>query len=403
MVLKLIKAFPDALMYQNQFGGTPASIAICDGNSSVETDDLILALLNANPRVAKIPNKHGYYLLHYIGRNTKIKSSTIDFLISLHPEALYERNIYGATPIFLAMYWDAPMETIRNLLEAAPSAVSIRDERGLCTISSAWNLFVRKTKVDAENKTNRVLGNREMMQRAELPFDLEGEVGSWWEKMELLLKASYHNTIAKLPEQKQWKILHATVGGNSPPNLIRFATKLYRNQLFLKDEDGRLPLHIAARNEIYVSQSFEPKHKGVPMLALLAHINRNAVTDKDNDGRIPLHIALEAGKTWGDGISQMIQHIPQILRERDPITNLYPFMLSAIAFEQSSELNQKCNKIAQGQFKQKDWRMMTVHERYHQIERIMEQSDSDKFNTVSVCKLIFYEEAFEKFGIHVLL
>ena len=98
--------------------------------------------------------------------------------------------------------------------------------------------------------------NRQIMTEAESPFDLEGEVESWWDKMELLLRAAYHDTVWELPRSQLWRILHAAAGVNCPPNLVRFTLKLYRNQIFLKDNEQRLPVHIAAGAPVHTYQPF---------------------------------------------------------------------------------------------------------------------------------------------------
>ena len=387
-LLLMIKCFADSLLCRNKHGNTPLSIAIASDalhDDSSGSDDVIMALIIANDKVAKIPNKDGFYPLHYVGRNANISIDAVKKLISLCPEALYKRNIYGATPIFLAVYWDAHIDIMRALLEAAPDAATIRDERGLCSISSAWNLFVRRTRCEdkeVQNQANRVLGNREIMARAETPFDLEGEVEVWWGKMELLLKASYHQSVSGLVPPRVWRTLHAVVGVNSPPNLARFAIKLYRNHVFLKDEEGRLPLHIAARNPIYVPQLFEPHKNNMPILVVLAHINPNGVKEKDNQGRIALHIALEAGKTWTEGISDLLHYSPQIIRERDSLSKLYPFMLAAVNFIPSSILHSRCECVAKSKVKSKDWRKTSQREKKVQIKEIMEKNELDRFNTI---------------------
>ena len=216
----LINQFPDALLCRNRFGGTPLIIAIAsDASYSTffQPDDVLMTLMKANPAASEIPDVHGNYALHYVGRNTKINLDAVESLISYYPTALWKQNAYGATPIFLAVYWDAPLELMTTLLKASPQVVTVKDERGLDAISSAWNLFVRKTRVDNEknsNKktTNKGMGNREIMIKAETPFDLKGDVLTWWDKMELLLKSSHSKYFSELPEPRVWRILHAALG-----------------------------------------------------------------------------------------------------------------------------------------------------------------------------------------------
>jgi hypothetical protein len=46
-------------------------------------------------------------------------------------------------------------------------------------------------------------------------------------------------------------------------------------------------------------------------------------------GRYALIHAVESGTCWNGGIRKLVQEYPQVLRYRDPKTQLYPFLLGA--------------------------------------------------------------------------
>jgi hypothetical protein len=50
----------------------------------------------------------------------------------------------------------------------------------------------------------------------------------------------------------------------------------------------------------------------------------------DASGRLPIYIALESGITWDEGIQALFALEPKVIRNRDCVTSLYPFMLGAV-------------------------------------------------------------------------
>jgi hypothetical protein len=65
----------------------------------------------------------------------------------------------------------------------------------------------------------------------------------------------------------------------------------------------------------------------------------------DPSGRLPLHIAIEAGKTWSDGIEALIHAFPQSICITDRSTKLYPYQLSATKATQSELSMNDCFEL----------------------------------------------------------
>lgn len=93
------------------------------------------------------------------------------------------------------------------------------------------------------------------------------------------------------------------------------------------DENGWLPLHVAAAN---------PNNDKKRMI-IKALVGRYplAVMMKDARRRLPIHLALEQGALWVDGVSMLVEIQPSALSIRDGTKGLLPFMVAAA--------NKRCN------------------------------------------------------------
>jgi len=388
VVKMLIEHCPSALLSRNKFGNTPLQVAMeseaLDDTSPDIRVELLKILIAVGPEAASIRNESGSFPLHFSWRDPTPGRSITQILLEHYPEAAQMKNAYGATPLFMAINWDAPIDLLDVLLLACPSAVTVKDKRGICSISSAWNLFVHEVRVkDAKNallEKERVKNNRRALKMASTHLDLTGNAEDWWEKIQLLLKAAYHNSVDDpLPGNKKWRVLHATAGSDCPSELLRLVLKLCRVQLFIKDEDNRLPLHIAAAAPLYIKQPFE-SHSD-PVICKLASTFPDGALEVDKEGRLPLHIALDHHKTWNDGVSRLLQLHPQTARVCDPKTRLYPFMLAAIG-DSESKIREECSRIAKATFKSVVWKKIHSSRKDIEIQKVIAKNDIDKITTI---------------------
>ena len=82
----------------------------------------------AYTKAVAITNSHESYPLHYAWKNRTSNLDIVRLLLKLHPKAVSLQNDDG---IFMAVNWDVSMKVIEVLLDACPSAVKIKDERGI--------------------------------------------------------------------------------------------------------------------------------------------------------------------------------------------------------------------------------------------------------------------------------
>lgn len=182
--------------------------------------------------------------------------------------------------------------------------------------------------------------------------------------------------------KKKFRVVHASVGligYGCPPELIRLAISIHPHQVTEMDEDGNLPLHIAATAASYlstahatvsdtddfptsimaaaavaaqetgddqsvlsdaalsffssatVSYTTNPFDKVIKML--LEHYPAAAHTPHGRVGKLPLVMAIESSRrTWNDGIRTLLNAYPPALHSKKLIDpSLYPRVLSKLA------------------------------------------------------------------------
>ena len=316
---------------QDEYGNTALLSAIeayAAVNEKAEADlrlPLINAVLDLNKDAVAIPNKQQSYPLHFAAKGHH--DHLIESLLFHCPSAVKKKNCFGVTPIFLAVYWRAPFDSLKMLLAADPEGATVRSESiGDDPISLVYHSLIYPS---SEDDFERVKNQRVLMNKAnslkKLPMDIRVE----WVMLELLAKAAYHkSSFLDLPDAS-WRPLHALCALDVPPELVRFACRFHRGDLYDKDEEGRLPIHICASSPTYVKHPSkrEAKHS---LMRYLLHEDSAVAKIFDKSGRLPIHFACKNGKTWSKGgLKHLVEAHPSSLRIPDGVTGMLPFMLAA--------------------------------------------------------------------------
>jgi ankyrin repeat protein len=169
--------------------------------------------------------------------------------------------------------------------------------------------------------------------------DLEDDVGdNFWEKLTLLTKAYYHRSIEDvLPSGKVWRLLHACAGIDFfPPNLLKLLTAAFPDDVIEEDEDGNLPIHVAAlgdfpsihmtsTDEDYSGDFVANGGTAASTIAILLEANPASARCRNRQGKSPLQLAIESGRDWDDGIGALLAAIG----DKDKETGLDLFLLAA--------------------------------------------------------------------------
>jgi ankyrin repeat protein len=185
---------------------------------------------------------------------------------------------------------------------------------------------------------------------------------------------SDRDSIACPVKNRRFLIVHSSVGligYGCPPEMIRLAISIHPNQVREMDEEGNLPLHIAAKalsflaygpitpsamaaaaaatardhaddasllsdamsffSSSTVAQTTNPFDKVIKIL--LQHYPEAAQTPNGMSGQLPLVLAIEAGhRTWDDGIRTLLNAYPPAMHNKKVIElQLYPNLLALVA------------------------------------------------------------------------
>jgi hypothetical protein len=119
---------------------------------------------------------------------------------------------------------------------------------------------------------------------------------------------------------------------------MELATKGNSHLLWEPDEDGNLPLHIAAANRKFT----DDKRERFNSVAYLVSEYPQAAGVRNNKGDLPLHLAVRSGKTWEKGVESIYLAYPGAVLERDPVFGLYAFKVAAVVGEGSAESVTTC-------------------------------------------------------------
>ena len=162
--------------------------------------------------------------------------------------------------------------------------------------------------------------------------------------------------------ERRFRIVHASVGLTGygcPPELIRLGISIHPDQVREMDEDGNLPLHIAAVASSYITDSHtadaptssfpsdeDSSVSDMSFLSsatcctnafdkviriLLNHYPAAARIPHGRTGRLPLMMAIEGRRrTWEDGIKTLLDAFPSALESRRIPIHMYPAILALI-------------------------------------------------------------------------
>lgn len=351
--LTRIASHPEEAASVGMQGRSPLHVA-CDHDAPAV---VVQALLQAYPEASRLVGTSNMNPLHITCSSQHASVQVVQVLLEGGLEIQSSmRDVDGDTPLHAACRCGAPIEVLEVLLLANPSAVHERDYEGLTPLLRLWvRYFV-------------ILGN-DVIDAVQGRDDLKGELGEAWNKTELLLRAAYHGSLqastAVRGEAPTWttagvrntvfRAVHAASAVDCPRQVVKIATKVYPAQLDEVDEEGRIPLTIAAvtpawkmrdlSDEGYIledrihgdesqyddmdnAEQVGPNQLYPSVIEILVTAAPETAQFRDADGRIPLQLAISHGKKWTTGVRALLEAYPDAIMLHDPMTNLLPFMLA---------------------------------------------------------------------------
>lgn len=360
-VLGRINTHPAECHAECMEGRTPLHVA-CDHDAPAV---VIQALLQANPGASVLTGTSNMNPLHITCSSQHASVHVVRVLLESGKfEQFSMRDVDGDTPLHAACRCGAPIDVLEVLLRANPAAVAVRDYEGLTPLLRLWvRYFV-------------ILGD-DIIESVHGAADLQGELLDAWNKTELLLRCAHHGSLTnnhhhQQQVQRRFLALHAASAVDCPRLIVKIAARVHVQQLDERDEEGRTPLMIAcaapvfavrdlsdegytledmihgdhhaendaagatlgdhdASNSTNSTSSSEHHHASVIDILLQANhafAAARGASLTDPSGRLPLHMALEAGKSWNQGVGGLVEAFPESVSIADRSSKLFPYQLA---------------------------------------------------------------------------
>jgi len=175
-----------------------------------------------------------------------------------------------------------------------------------------------------------------------LPFDqfVANFVDNGWRDFEITGKEIWENIQAYLKvvadsdveSEQEWLPLHMLAASviDFPRVFYDIALHFHKDDVSKLNEDGMLPLHLACGR---MSSDGIPCNDDLAFM-LLSEYPQAAYKAATTTKRLPIHSAVEAHKPL-KLIASLLKAYPNSLNVKDPLTGLWPFLLSAVDNEES--------------------------------------------------------------------
>jgi len=165
---------------------------------------------------------------------------------------------------------------------------------------------------------------------------------SLWQKTELLIKSTQTRGLTK--SVQDIRIVHTLIRGRLPRVVVWMALRLYTAQVQVKDEMGRLPLHLAAAlNNLDTEEDFKVDFKGDlakvmkrRMVELVLEFFPAGAECADIEGSHPLALLLDLEyRSWSSNdwtkrcVMALMKQAPKALIKKNGRNCMLPFMTAA--------------------------------------------------------------------------
>ena len=326
LVKTLIDSCPGALKNQTVFGCTPLKIAMDSGSP----ENILSLILHHDPSSCSVVNKFGYTPLHVFFNRPNYRNDCnanfLRMLIGTNPEQIRTVDNTGMIPLhWLCSSNYVHTDHLYTMLEADPMTVFIRrqHDKAPSTKMLKWlesdeaQYFLEEDATDCFDVRNRAA------------FD-------YFQQMSLLIGTMYYRKISKrLLDERSWHLLHATVAcwRFVPFEFIELVVVSNDAHVQETDDEGRTPLHVLLSSTIgdnAVECNDDVSACRGHIINLLLATSPELCVVKDNAGFTPLICGIRNRLRWEDGLDSVCKSFPEVLNEKDPVDNVYPFMAAAI-------------------------------------------------------------------------
>ena len=300
-------------------------------------------------------DRYGSTVLHLLcqDRSTEDRVRTallaaVDAILQKAPEIVAWTNCATWSPMHFAAERArlvASADLILHLMEACPTAVSLRTKFGLksrtpfhiaCDVDASYRVLKAMLTIDPTLAVQPFLPHEEQHSSysnfVENPLQLlwrnkhaakhEPRSSETFSKMALLLQAAYCGTV-RSRKPHRFHLVNAICTVRCPNDYASII--LDHSALDKPDERGLLPIHHA------VAQAHRNPHQYTQfVIQKLVDKAPETVALKDPDGRLPLHVAVGDGLTWHKGgVRELSYAYTAALWQPDPRSGLVPALQSA--------------------------------------------------------------------------
>jgi ankyrin repeat protein len=313
------------LTVTDSLGKTPLHV-LCE--HSVEKNLLEVLLSNTrdhnkNPSaptvwtLIKAKDSRGSTPLHYLAYSRQCPISSLSFIMdyckpsaedSLNTDPTLCVDVDGDTPLHWALDGYMSPRRIQLLVRHSKAALRVRNAAGKRPLDQFVGNFVDESDWKEHETTAK----------------------ESWESIEGYLKVLEEEGSSAGDE---WLPIHMLAASN-----IDFPTVFYDMAFHYDKEDasklnsnGMLPLHLACGRQ---SPAGTPPCDETIIYKLLAEYPQAAYKAGGKTKRLPIHVAVESRKPL-NVIAALLKAYPNSLNQKDPMTSLWPFLLSAVGNEES--------------------------------------------------------------------
>jgi ankyrin repeat protein len=286
----LIDAFPDSLRRENKNGYMPLHKLSCNKHEDEEVGlDVLKLFLERYPESVRHTTRKGNLPIHLAAGKQSPEFCRV--LIEAYPGS--ERITRGMLPFHRACQSNT-VDTAKYLCEIYPESINVADDFGCYPIHSAiWGLKHRTNPTNAVEIVQFLVDcNPDVVLQK-----FHGKLPLYWVCMEATNEHSrlkiVHILYDLYPEAIERDEVTSNVDSFCEEVKTFIRTQLiYARQarghhlMHSSDEDGRLPLHKALRDNAILGS-----------IKLLVKGNPSAICTFDNRGVIPLHVACQHHKT----------------------------------------------------------------------------------------------------------
>jgi len=258
-------------------------------------------------------NKYGDTPLHAATRSSQISSGKIKLLIDCCPDALVVKNGSGHSPLATAMISGACFPVIQMLVEKDRSILLMKDDHGHTPTELLWASFQKNIPGSLAIKSY-------LHGRSEMRSILQ----KFWVKFIYCVMESFRLSRSRSDNTENCMLCHAILDqnlGNIAMHQAIVIALIWNKELAMQtDENGNNTLH-----SLILMNRFKEIDTVLQLCPCVAR-------QKNKEGRKPLHIALDRHKENGavEAIRKILDADIDALDCKEPFSNLYPFMISAV-------------------------------------------------------------------------